>query len=254
MAGLYSTPSVPRERLLLSASRIAKALVDSPSSMRKAETRTAFASMADPDSVWAFALMLAGWHLQSRSGEVVELLMPYRLDALYQQFRSIPLLDQAVAKAVAAQDAVDLAGASGVFAAAFENVSLTLLQLGMGMPAYQQARRVLLSAFPLSAAEALVRGTASMSGPTSSSAGMASRAHRLDRTDSRFRYTAPSSRAQVDLLADVMPSGTTPMPDAAMPSRDPRTVALEYLGDLGYTADEIDQIEQRRARQKGRMG
>lgn len=250
---LFSPAKSPREALLLLAARIAESIGRSPNSMPH-ELRTSFAGLADAETIWSFALILAGWHARER-GEATALLAPLNLESLYGQLGSVPLLGEFVKKAAAATSLADLSGAGAYFATAIENLGVPLLRMALMSPAFRQARESLLRTFPPAEVRALLSGAA----PASSASGaIASRTRRFERADFRFRYgqapAASDPMPPVELEprtpSRAMSSAMTPLPTLELPEEpgDRRAAALEWLGDVGYEPHEIEAIAQRRVK------
>lgn len=246
---LFKTSSDPRETYVTLAARIREGISRSTKVMKE-EVRAAFLQLTDAGTIWGFSLLLSGWQLRGHS-EVAGLLAPYSLTPLYEQLGAVPLLADFTLRAERAGSAVDLAGASAYFAAAVENVGVSLLRIALSSPQFVRARDVLLRAFPEEETMRKV-GSAATAGAGLLAAGKGRARHFDDFGLRAGRRTEPPRRAQVDHgpgPAPLTASSESPLPTLDLPElADTRAAAMEWLGDVGYEPAQIEAILQRRIR------
>ena len=251
---LFTTPKDSRTRFLLLAARISEAINRSQSTMSP-DFRRDFAALGDADTLWAFSLLLAAWHLRD-DREVQELLRGKNLSPLYDQLGSVSLLAQFVQKVDSARSMTDLAGAGGVFSAAVENLGISLLRLALQSSAFQKARDALGRDFPARLTTELLTAEKPSTTANSRVSQNSDPVRRFSRLDFGARY--PERPASDRSLSDertnnvraLAASGSTPLPSLDSPvaeaDADRQQAALEWLGDVGYEPHEIEAIRRRR--------
>ena len=246
---LFDAPKNERARLLQLAARMREAITRSPATM-SATAKRSVTELMDADTTWALSLLLAAWHLRS-DPEVATLVAPYGLSGLYGQFDGVQLLPEFARKVADAKNPIDLAGAGGYFATVVEHLGPSVLRVALMTDAFQRARASLLRAFPEREAQDV-----QVQKPAEEPAAPAAmpRDKRFRTAGFRSRYPVPSAAPSPSTQtpprgALVASSGATPLPEIEAPApAESYAAALEWLGDVGYTPEEIDAITKRRVR------